>query len=51
MNKTKLKRFLRNPKNRSYRQSTLRVKVQARKKYAIIWDEGIFKETNNEEGD
>jgi hypothetical protein len=48
MNKTQLTHFLRNPMNRSYNQSTLRMKRYIRFKYKVEFDKLDFKTVNVE---
>lgn len=48
MNKTQLKRVLKNPMNRNYNQSTLRMKNWMRKRYKKIWSKDQFKGINEE---
>ena len=51
MNANRLKKFKNNRMNRSYNESTLRVKIQSRHKYKLFFADVSFKGVNNEEGD
>jgi len=49
MNKRKLNQFKKNPLNRTYNESALRMKIRSRHKYKKFFEGTSFRMTDNED--